>query len=238
MRHAHWSAAETDDYLAEWRKADPVSVSDDLEAEADKAASELEATYDRERLVALVKAGAATMADAIQKPGNAAAGAKVQPAAPGTPSGVSPNRRARRKYTVRLWAVRHSRFLEWFYRRFADAFLLLHPLWKSIGYERVERPITFVERNVKGFLFDCRMCGQCALSSTGMSCPMNCPEATAQRPPRGGVRANGNCEVEPDMPCVCGRLWNGSRNMVNGDAILKVQKPVNQSLRETSLLAA
>src|SRR5262249_48392841 len=50
-------AAETDDYLAEWRKADPVPVSDDLEAEADKAASELEAAYDRERLVALVKAG-------------------------------------------------------------------------------------------------------------------------------------------------------------------------------------
>jgi len=50
-------AAETDDYLAEWRKADPVPVSDDLEAEADKAAAEFEAAYDRERLVALVKAG-------------------------------------------------------------------------------------------------------------------------------------------------------------------------------------
>ena len=50
-------AAETDDYLAEWRKADPVPVSDDLEAEADKAASELEAAFDRERLIALVKAG-------------------------------------------------------------------------------------------------------------------------------------------------------------------------------------
>ena len=50
-------AAETDDYLAEWRKADPVPVSDDLEAEAEKAAAELEAAYDRERLVALVKAG-------------------------------------------------------------------------------------------------------------------------------------------------------------------------------------
>jgi hypothetical protein len=50
-------AAETDDYLAEWRKADPVPVSDDLETEADQAAAELEAAYDRERLVALVKAG-------------------------------------------------------------------------------------------------------------------------------------------------------------------------------------
>lgn len=172
------------------------------------------------------------MADAAQKPGNAGAAAKAASGAY-TPAGVSPNRRARRKYTVRLWAVRHSRFFEWFYRRFADAFLLLHPLWKSIGYDRVERPITFIERNVKGFLFDCRMCGQCALSSTGMSCPMNCPKQL-RNGPCGGVRANGNCEVEPDMPCVWVQAWNGSRNMSEGDAILKVQKPVNQSLRETS----
>ena len=50
-------AAETDDYLAEWRRAEPVEVSDDLEAEADRAAAELEAAYDKERLVALVKGG-------------------------------------------------------------------------------------------------------------------------------------------------------------------------------------
>ncbi len=50
-------AGATDDYLAEWRKADPVPVGDDLDAEADKAAAELEASYDRERLVALAKAG-------------------------------------------------------------------------------------------------------------------------------------------------------------------------------------
>ena len=50
-------AAETDDYLAEWRKAEPTPVSDDLEAEADKAAAELEAAYDRERLIADVVTG-------------------------------------------------------------------------------------------------------------------------------------------------------------------------------------
>lgn len=50
-------AGETDAYLAEWRKADPVSVGDDLEAEADKALREMETAYDRDRLVALVKAG-------------------------------------------------------------------------------------------------------------------------------------------------------------------------------------
>ena len=50
-------AGATDDYLAEWRKADPVPVGDDLDAEADKALADYEAKYDRERLVALVKAG-------------------------------------------------------------------------------------------------------------------------------------------------------------------------------------
>lgn len=50
-------AAETDAYLAEWRKADPTSVSDDLEAEADKAVADIESHYGRERLVALAKSG-------------------------------------------------------------------------------------------------------------------------------------------------------------------------------------
>lgn len=49
--------SDTDSYLAEWRKADPVAVSDDLEAEAQVAADSLEAQYPRERLVALAKAG-------------------------------------------------------------------------------------------------------------------------------------------------------------------------------------
>jgi hypothetical protein len=50
-------AGDTDAYLAEWRKAEPVSVSDDLEAEADKAFAAIDLEYTHERLVALVKAG-------------------------------------------------------------------------------------------------------------------------------------------------------------------------------------
>ncbi|MFU0503285.1 virulence factor [Pseudaminobacter sp. NGMCC 1.201702] len=50
-------ARDSSDYLEDWRKADPVSVSDELEAEAEKAMAALEAEYDRERLLALVKSG-------------------------------------------------------------------------------------------------------------------------------------------------------------------------------------
>lgn len=149
------------------------------------------------------------------------------------PAGVSATGRARRRFAIRLWAVRHARALEWVYNRFASFFLLLHPLWKKVGYQRAEVPVKFVEKQVKGLLFDCRMCGQCVLSSTGMSCPMNCPKQL-RNGPCGGVRANGNCEVEPDMPCVWVQGWQGSRLMAGGDAILNVQKPVDQSLRETS----
>lgn len=50
-------AAETDDYLAEWRRGDPVEVSDDLETEAQQAMDAIEQEYDKDRLVSLVKNG-------------------------------------------------------------------------------------------------------------------------------------------------------------------------------------
>lgn len=148
------------------------------------------------------------------------------------PAGVSATRR-QRSYSIRLWSVRNARFLEWFYKKFANFFLMLHPFWKWVGYHRAEGTVTFVEKRVKGVMFDCRMCGQCILSSTGMSCPMNCPKQL-RNGPCGGVRANGNCEVEPDMPCVWVQAWKGSQKMREDEAILEVQKPVDQSLRETS----
>jgi hypothetical protein len=48
---------DTDSYLAEWRRADPVACGDDLEAEATAAAARLEAEYDEARLQQLVGNG-------------------------------------------------------------------------------------------------------------------------------------------------------------------------------------
>ena len=158
--------------------------------------------------------------------------ARKQPTAP-PPAKPAPPHKPQRRYAMRLWSVRHSRGLELVYRVFADAFLRLHPLWRALGYARAEKPVAFVEGQVKGLMFDCRMCGQCVLSSTGMSCPMNCPKQL-RNGPCGGVRANGHCEVTPEMPCVWVKAWEGSRNMRGGDAILKVQKPVDRRLAGTS----
>ena len=48
---------DTDSYLAEWRRADPVDCGADLEAEAAAAAERLEADYDDARLQRLVDNG-------------------------------------------------------------------------------------------------------------------------------------------------------------------------------------
>jgi hypothetical protein len=50
-------ASDTDAYLNDWRRAEPVAVSDDLAAEADKAKAALEAAYDREKLKTLIANG-------------------------------------------------------------------------------------------------------------------------------------------------------------------------------------
>ena len=135
---------------------------------------------------------------------------------------------------MRRWSVRHARGLESFYAAFERVFVGLHPLWKSIGYQRLEKPVAGVEKVVKGFLFDCQMCGQCVLSSTGMACPMNCPK-NLRNGPCGGVRANGNCEVKPDMPCVWVDAYTGSQRMRSGkDAIKVVQFAVDRRLQGRS----
>ena len=133
-------------------------------------------------------------------------------------------------YSVRLWSVRHARGLNSFYRGFERALTGLHPLFKRIGYQRLERPVAAVERSVKGLLFDCRMCGQCILSSTGMSCPMNCPKGL-RNGPCGGVRASGNCEVRPDMKCVWYLAVAGRERIPGGtEALGRVQPPVDRRL--------
>ena len=48
---------DTDSYLAEWRRAAPVEVGDDMQAIAEAKAKELEAEFDDDKLKMLVEAG-------------------------------------------------------------------------------------------------------------------------------------------------------------------------------------
>jgi Methylene-tetrahydrofolate reductase C terminal len=137
-------------------------------------------------------------------------------------------------YAVRAWSVRHARGLSAFYRGFESLLVRMHGIFRTLGYERIEKPVAGVEKIVKGLLFDCRMCGQCVLSSTGMSCPMNCPK-TLRNGPCGGVRDNGNCEVKPDMKCVWVQAFRGSERIVGGVAAMaEVQFAVDHRLQGRS----
>jgi hypothetical protein len=137
-------------------------------------------------------------------------------------------------YSVRLWSIRRARGWNQFYNGLERVLVSLAPLWRRIGYVRLERPFAFLERNVKGLLFDCKMCGQCVLSSTGMSCPMNCPK-NIRNGPCGGVRANGHCEVKPEMRCVWVEGFAGAGRIKGGlDKIRVVQAPVDRRLEGRS----
>ena len=136
-------------------------------------------------------------------------------------------------YAVRQWSVRNARGLEWLYNKFAATLLHLHPLFDRIGYGRLEAPMASLERHIKGFMFDCHMCGQCALRATGMACPMNCPKSL-RNGPCGGVRPNGHCEVEPAMRCVWVEGWNGAQRMCQGHTISEIHNPLDHRLGETS----
>jgi len=130
---------------------------------------------------------------------------------------------------VRHWSVRHAKAFSAVYDRFERAMVFLDPFWRRLGYERVEKPVASIERVIKGLLFDCRMCGECTLRSTGMACPMNCPKGL-RNGPCGGVRRAGFCEVKPSMRCVWIEAWEGARRMDGGLAIQQIQPPLDRSL--------
>lgn len=67
-------------------------------------------------------------------------------------------------------------------------------------YKQFHTCVVWGEYCVKHPIFGCRMCGQCKLHDLGMTCPMTCPKQL-RNGPCGGVRANGHCEVKPEMEC-------------------------------------
>lgn len=137
-------------------------------------------------------------------------------------------------YTRRRWSVRHARWLRALYAVFEAVLKLFSPLFRLIGYERLDKPFAAVEKVTKGFIFDSQNCGQCILSFTGLSCPMNCPKKM-RNGPCGGVRPGGFCEVDPDMPCVWALAWEGNKRFRKADYPIQViQPPVDHRLLGTS----
>ena len=110
----------------------------------------------------------------------------------------------------------------------------LDPLLKRIGYERADRFFRAPEQIGKGAVFNCKMCGQCTLHFTGMTCPMTCPK-NLRNGPCGGVRVDKTCEVDPSMKCVWVEAFERSQKMnIYGDGIFELRPPLNHRLAGNS----
>ena len=121
-------------------------------------------------------------------------------------------------YALRLWSVRHARGLRRLYVFFSRLAPALAPVVRLRGSRRAEAVLLPIERAAKRLMFDCRECGQCVLSATGMACPMNCPKHM-RNGPCGGVRPDGNCEVDDRMRCVWVEATEGTKRIAaDGEA--------------------
>ena len=133
------------------------------------------------------------------------------------------------------------RWIQDYPRELEDAFWLslkavkwFAPLLRRFGYKTMDRLFYLPEKISKRAIFDCRMCGQCVLHSTGMTCPMTCPKYI-RNGPCGGVRPDGGCEIIPDMMCVWLEAYERSEIMpIFGKEILLIQPPMNYMLKGTS----
>ena len=132
------------------------------------------------------------------------------------------------------WLQNYPRFLEFAFTSTLKLTKAADPVFKRIGYGRIDKFIHWAEQWTKEQIFDCRMCGQCILHSTGMTCPMSCPK-NLRNGPCGGVRLNGHCEVIPEMKCVWVQAFERSQQMgTYGHEILDIQPPVNRLLEGQS----
>ena len=105
---------------------------------------------------------------------------------------------------------------------------------KFFHLQGIYRPLYWLEENLKVFLFDCRSCGQCILSTTGFVCPMRCPK-TLRNGPCGGTE-NDRCEVNPEKMCVWSEIYYGNKDIKRLDLLRYFQIPVNHEFHETSAI--
>jgi len=90
------------------------------------------------------------------------------------------------------------------------------------------RVVDVVEQVGKVPLFDCSMCGQCILRSTGLTCPMRCPKQMRNGPCGGSM--NGKCEVFPDRPCIWHLAWERSQKLGWEKRLAQIQPAVDWRL--------
>jgi methylenetetrahydrofolate reductase (NADPH) len=89
------------------------------------------------------------------------------------------------------------------------------------------RMFTAFERTTKGWLFGCRMCGNCILQETAFICPMTCPKGL-----RNGLCGGASperCEVDPTRPCTWYKIYERAEKMGRMDKLLEINAPIDGS---------
>lgn len=104
-------------------------------------------------------------------------------------------------------------------------FLEAHP--RSYGW------FTSSEKMVKQRAFGCQMCGQCALPTTGYTCPQTCPKQL-RNGPCGGVGIDGACEVYPELRCVWVVAYERAERSGHTTDLARLHAPLDHRLVGTS----
>ncbi len=112
------------------------------------------------------------------------------------------------------------------------ALLARNRVWSGVAARLESSPVlyqafTTVEKAVKGRLFGCRMCAQCALPSTAYACPMTCPKQL-RNGPCGGVAPDGSCEVYPGTRCVWLIAYERAEQDGKVADLRRLQRPIDQ----------
>lgn len=92
------------------------------------------------------------------------------------------------------------------------------------GESWMMRFFTAGERTLKGWMFGCRMCGNCILQETAFICPMTCPKGL-----RNGLCGGATpeaCEVDSTRPCTWYKIYERSENMGRMDKLLEINAPL------------
>lgn len=84
---------------------------------------------------------------------------------------------------------------------------------------------TAFERTIKGWLFGCRMCGNCILQETAFICPMTCPKGL--RNGLCGGASPDHCEVDPKRPCTWYKIYERAEKMGRLDKLLEINAPLD-----------
>ena len=87
------------------------------------------------------------------------------------------------------------------------------------------RLLAAVERWIKGWLFGCRMCGNCIIQETMFVCPMTCPKGL--RNGLCGEAGADHCVVDETRPCTWFIIYERAKKAGKLDKLLEINAPLD-----------